>query len=233
MNSSQQSNIPVVLVTGFGSFRSVLVNPSWEVAKALKTYLEWTRPINIILQQLQVTYDDVTTKVPEYWIKYNPTLVIHLGVAKGSKEIKLERCACNTDYCHIDNIGLVPETGQCIKNDAPKILATNLPLVDICARVKRQTNLPIVVSDNAGRYLCEYVYCQSLFIDSKRTIFIHIPDLDQNFTIENLAETIQLIIYEALRCVDPLPTLNQNGNYLINSNNISNNNEKLKLNTLI
>lgn len=83
------------------------------------------------------------------------------------------------------------------------------------------------------RYLCEYIYYQSLFIDSKRTIFIHIPDLDKNFTIENLAEAIQLIIYEALRCVDPLPILNQNGNYLKNSNIISNNNEKSKLSILL
>jgi pyrrolidone-carboxylate peptidase len=74
MNSSKQSNIPVVLITGFGPFRSVLVNPSWEVAKALKTYLEWTRPIHIVLKELQVTYDDVTTKIPDYWMTYNPTV---------------------------------------------------------------------------------------------------------------------------------------------------------------
>ena len=74
MTTSQPSTIPVVLITGFGPFRSVHVNPSWEVAKALKTYLKWTRPIHIILEQLQVTYDDVTTKVPDYWIKYNPTV---------------------------------------------------------------------------------------------------------------------------------------------------------------
>jgi pyrrolidone-carboxylate peptidase len=71
----QQSNgIPVILITGFGPFRSTHTNPSWEVAKALKTYLEWSRPIHIILKQLQVTYDDVTKKVPDYWIKYNPTV---------------------------------------------------------------------------------------------------------------------------------------------------------------
>lgn len=51
----------------------------------------------------------------------------------------------------MDNTGLVPETGQCVKDGAPNALATNLPLVDICARVQRQTNLPILVSDNAGR----------------------------------------------------------------------------------
>ncbi|CAF4296441.1 unnamed protein product, partial [Rotaria sp. Silwood2] len=221
MTSTQQSNIPVVLITGFGPFRSVAVNSSWEVAKALKTYIEWTSPIYIILKQLEVTYDDIATKIPDYWIKYNPTLVIHLGVAKGSKEIRLERYACNTDYCHTDNNGIMPEIGQCIKNAGPKRLMTSLPLRDIRARVQRRTNLPIIVSDNAGRYLCEYIYYQSLFIDSKRTMFIHIPDFDKNFTIENLAETIQLIIYEALHCVDPLPILNENGNYIQNSNTIS------------
>ena len=128
------------------------------------------------------------------------------------------------DYCHTDNTGLVPETGQCIKNDAPRMLRTIIPLVDICARVQHRSKLPIIVSDDAGRYLCEYIYYQSLYIDSKRTIFIHIPELDKNFTVENLAETIQLIIYEALRCVDPLPMLNQSGNYLINPNS----NEKLR-----
>ncbi|CAF0807595.1 unnamed protein product [Rotaria sordida] len=232
MNSSQQSNIPVILITGFGPFSSSLVNSSWEVAKALKTYLEWKNPIHIILKQLQVIYDDVATKIPDYWIQYNPTLVIHLGVAKGSKEIRLERYACNTDYCHADNNGIVPEIGQCIKNGEPKRLMTNLPLRDICARVQRRTNLPIIVSDNAGRYLSEYMYYQSLFIDSKRTLFIHLPDLNKNITIENLAGIIQLIIYEALHYVDPLPILNQNGNYLINSNTIFHHNEKFKFNKL-
>lgn len=77
--------------------------------------------------------------------------MIHLGVAKGANEIKLERYACNSDYCHLDNNGLVPETGQCIANDAPKLLTTNLPLDEICTRAQAKTTLPIVVSDNAGR----------------------------------------------------------------------------------
>lgn len=74
MNFAQKSNVPVVLITGFGPFRSVLINPSWEVAKALKTYLEWTRPIHLVLQQLEVTYNEITTKVPDFWTQYNPTV---------------------------------------------------------------------------------------------------------------------------------------------------------------
>lgn len=68
------SDVPVVLITGFGPFRSVLVNPSWEVAKALKMYLEWPTPVHIIIEQMNVTYDDVLTKIPEFWLKYNPTV---------------------------------------------------------------------------------------------------------------------------------------------------------------
>ena len=74
MDSCVSSNIPVVLITGFGPFRSVFSNPSWDVAKALKTQLEWKCPVHIILEQLNVTYDDVSTKIPDYWLKYNPTV---------------------------------------------------------------------------------------------------------------------------------------------------------------
>ncbi len=162
-------------------------------------------------------------------------LVIHIGVAVGANEIQIERCACNVDYCHKDNNGTTPRAGRCIKKDAPEILTTLLPVDDICAQVKRRIDIPVITSDDAGRFLCEYIYYQSLFIDPKRTVFIHIPELSEKFTIENIAETIQLIIYETLRYVDPLPSLNQDGNYLINSNvkiNVERNNEQSKLNFL-
>ncbi|UJR15378.1 hypothetical protein I4U23_002326 [Adineta vaga] len=236
MNSSASSNIPVVLITGFGPFHSVLVNPSWEVAKALKTYLEWTCPVHIIIEQMHVTYDDVSNRIPDCWLKYNPTLVIHIGVAVGTKEIQIERYACNNNYCYPDNNGTIPDSGRCIKTNAPKTLKTLLPIDDICERVQRRTNVPVIVSDDAGRFLCEYIYYQSLFIDPKRTVFVHIPDSNEDLTVENLSEAIQLIIYELLRHVDPLPCLNQDGNYLINPNvkkTMDITSEKSKLNLLL
>jgi hypothetical protein len=116
------------------------------------------------------------------------------------------------------------------------LLATLLPVDDICARVQRRSNVPVIVSNDAGRFLCEYIYYQSLFIDQTRTVFIHIPDLNECFTVENVAETIQSIIYELLRCVDPLPSLNQDGNYLINplgKKDVEINSETAKLNLLL
>jgi pyrrolidone-carboxylate peptidase len=74
MEPSIPPNVPVVLITGFGPFRSVLVNPSWEIANALKSNLEWKCPIHIVIEQMNVTYDDVSNKIPDYWLKYNPTV---------------------------------------------------------------------------------------------------------------------------------------------------------------
>ena len=74
MNFSVASDAPVVLVTGFGSFRTVAVNPSWQVARALQMHLDWTRPIDIILEQMQVTYEDVSRRIPRCWTHYNPTV---------------------------------------------------------------------------------------------------------------------------------------------------------------
>lgn len=81
MAASDSSNVPVVLITGFGPFRSVLVNPSWEVAKALKNYLEWTRPIHLIIEQMNVTYEDVSKRIPDHWLKYNPTVSCFISLS--------------------------------------------------------------------------------------------------------------------------------------------------------
>ena len=78
-------------------------------------------------------------------------LAVHLGVATGIGRIQLERQACNTDYCHADNNGSVPEAGRCVAREAPAMLSTGLPLDDLCRRVQRQTDVPVRVSEDAGR----------------------------------------------------------------------------------
>lgn len=48
------------------------------------------------------------------------------------------------------------------------------------------------------RYLCEYIYFKSLRINKNHTIFIHVPNLDQDNTVEKLAETLKCIIKKLL-----------------------------------
>lgn len=90
-------------------------------------------------------------------------LVVHLGVAPGATEIRIERCACNNDYCHIDNNGCAPETGQCILTNAPVMLTTGLPLDDIYERLQKQRPiLPVIISDNAGRLMECSLFCTDI-----------------------------------------------------------------------
>lgn len=51
------------------------------------------------------------------------------------------------------------------------------------------------------RYLCEYIYFKSLSINKNQTIFIHVPNLDQDNTAEKLAEKLKCIIKKLLEQV--------------------------------
>lgn len=51
------------------------------------------------------------------------------------------------------------------------------------------------------RYLCEYIYFKSLNINKNQTIFIHVPNLDQDNTAEKLAEKLKCIIKKLLEQV--------------------------------
>ena len=74
MNLRDSSNIPVVFLTGFGPFRSIEINPSWQVARALLTFVDWSFPIRLVVEQVQVVYDEITRKIPRFWQELRPTV---------------------------------------------------------------------------------------------------------------------------------------------------------------
>lgn len=51
------------------------------------------------------------------------------------------------------------------------------------------------------RYLCEYIYYKSLSINKNQTIFIHVPQLDQDNTAQKLAEKLKCVIGKLLEQV--------------------------------
>ncbi|XP_008182323.1 pyroglutamyl-peptidase 1-like isoform X2 [Acyrthosiphon pisum] len=61
--------------------------------------------------------------------------------------------------------------------------------------------LDICTSRDAGRYLCEYIYFKSLSINKNQTIFIHVPQLDQDNTAQKLAEKLKCVIRKLLEQV--------------------------------
>lgn len=169
-----------VLITGFGPFGKHNVNASWEAVKELKKLtadLEKLHNINLVIKEIPVAYDNAIIEIPQLWKKYNPVIVIHVGVSHKAHCLTIESRAHSTGYIRSDICEKCPsetDVAQCV-------LETKIDGKSICDNVNEnshETGCKACISHDAGRYLCEYVYYQSLSMQTSQTIFIHVPDFD-------------------------------------------------------
>ncbi|XP_015378881.1 PREDICTED: pyroglutamyl-peptidase 1 [Diuraphis noxia] len=180
-----------VVVTGFGLFRDYIVNASWEVARLLpETGIAEELNINLVTINIPVSYKDVDQIVPTLWVQHEPALMVHLGVSHLAKTLTVELVANGHGYCSMDIHGNGPDD-KCLVNN---VIETGL-------KIECTDELDICTSRDAGRYLCEYIYFKSLCINKNQTIFIHVPQLDQDNTAEKLAEKLKCVIRKLLEQV--------------------------------
>lgn len=60
------------------------------------------------------------------------------------------------------------------------VLTTQINVKELCHNINKnfeEHKCKACLSDNAGRYLCEYIYYKSLSINQAKTLFVHVPDL--------------------------------------------------------
>ncbi|XP_050541180.1 pyroglutamyl-peptidase 1 [Daktulosphaira vitifoliae] len=179
----------VIVVTGFGPFRQYKVNSSWEIAKCLfDTGIENELNCKLIKIEVPVSYKDVDEIIPKLWTEYKPTLMVHLGVSCFAKTLTVETTAHGHDYLKEDINGICPDS-RCLANDSK---------LETCLSIDCLKDYDICVSQDAGRYLCEYIYHKSLTINKNQTIFIHVPELSEDNTAQKLAKHLKLIIAKLL-----------------------------------
>nr|CAD7196901.1 unnamed protein product [Timema douglasi] len=184
-----------VVITGFGPFGEHDVNASWVVVKLLSTMdIKEDLGVELLIEEIPVGYECVSSKVPHLWEKHKPLLVIHVGVSSRDNTIVLEGCAHKSGYTKYDIFGLTPPQGQCSLGENNR-LENALDLKYISSEVNK-ANLDVIttVSTDAGRYLCEFIYYTSLSIDASRTLFIHVPPLNKTYSAEKMAACIKTII---------------------------------------
>lgn len=113
---------------------------------------------------------------------------------------------CLTIECQASSKGYVaPDIhSKCPKEDNldQVTLKSNCDIEQLCQAVNKnlhETNIKACSSDNAGRYMCEYIYYQSLSIGEPRVIFVHVPDL-HIYSSEQTARGLLEIIVHLIEC---------------------------------
>lgn len=165
-----------ILVTGFEAFLENSKNPTEEVVSLLPNDIEGHKIIGI---KLPVVYKESFEILEESITRYNPQIVICLGLASDRSMITPERVAINlNDSVHPDNKGNIYQNQFIIPNGNTAYFST-LPIQDIVLRLTEK-NIKCSISNTAGLYVCnDLMYRLLQYIDiNNKTIkagFIHVP----------------------------------------------------------
>lgn len=182
-----QTRVPNVLVTGFGPFGDVTVNPTALVVDALEMEGVTTRLISVSIQDV----DEFIVSEMEPLLRHasGPISILHLGVAELGTSFRLESTAWNECTFRIpDGRGSQP-VGQPICANGPASRRSTAPLEHIAACATRNDgethgNVRVEISEDPGRYVCNYLYYRSLQAIAEigadaKAVFAHVPPLDQ------------------------------------------------------
>ncbi|KAL9234917.1 hypothetical protein vseg_009730 [Gypsophila vaccaria] len=205
-----------VHVTGFKKFHGVSDNPTETIAQNLVEYMEEKGlPKGVVLgscnvletaghggvvplyQTLQSAICNKGSGAPNS----EKVIWLHLGVNSGATQFAIESQAVNeaTFRCP-DEMGWKPQKVEIIPEDGEisRIRQSSLPVDEIAAALKEK-GYNVMKSDDAGRFVCNYVYYHSLwFAEQNKTIslFVHVPlfsIIDEKTQLQFVASLLEVL----------------------------------------
>jgi pyroglutamyl-peptidase len=176
-----------VLVTGFDPFGGETINPAYEAVKLVNDNIEGAEIIKI---EIPTVFGKSMIVIDKAIQKYQPDVVLAIGQAGGRTSMAVERVGINVDDARIpDNDGQQP-IDEIIYEDGENAYFSNLPIKKMVFEMQNE-NVPAVVSNTAGTYVCNHVlYSIMYLIDKKynnlRGGFIHVPFLPEQVKDKNM-----------------------------------------------
>jgi pyroglutamyl-peptidase len=174
---------PWILVTGFGPFPGVPDNPTARIARRLDG-LEYggarVRAFVLDVSYLRAAQQVRAAVEGRGW----PAFVVHFGVACSADRVRVETVAINRKDASIADID--DHLGEAARIDDSHALdarvGTTIDAASLTAALNEQ-GVPAKVSDDAGRYVCNATYFQSLIwlaAEGVATpcVFVHVPDIE-------------------------------------------------------
>ncbi|RLN89429.1 hypothetical protein BBJ28_00001223 [Nothophytophthora sp. Chile5] len=140
-----------VYVTGFGKFGDILENPTTFLAKALADHP------NVTEAQVLETSAEGEARGE----RGRPCIFLHFGLSAMARTFKLEHVGYNVaDFRIPDERGYVAKE-ETIHEGEPDEITTTLPLNEMLETLQK-VNPKVLISEDPGRYICNYVYYRSL-----------------------------------------------------------------------
>ncbi len=168
-----------VLVTGFGPFPGVPVNPSEAAVNRMAEH--HIRRNDVAFRVLPTAYRQADAEILAAIGQIKPAVVLLTGFDRHARGLRLETRAANAVDPQLPDALGVRARGSTVDPDAPATLAaTHSP--ERMASALATTSAPWAFSHDAGRYLCNYIFFRVLRFAQHndhafRAAFVHIPPL--------------------------------------------------------
>jgi len=169
---------PSILVTGFGPFPSVPVNATVRLVAEIGTAAPARFPNHrLVTEVLPTEWRAAPRRLTALLAEHAPSAAVHFGVSQSVTGFAIERLGHNACRLALDAAG-APPAADVLHVDGPAHRETRLPVAEIVRRLTA-LRLPVSVSEDAGRYLCNAVLYHSLAQAEAGKVavagFVHIP----------------------------------------------------------
>ena len=203
---------PLILLTGFEPFAKMRRNPS---AEAVEWIAQQAGHTHVEAAVLPVEYHLAERRLGDLLDQHHPAAWLGIGLHQGADAIRLERIGVNLDDANLADNGGELRRGLQIVQGGPADYASTLA-VEAIANELRERSIPSVLSDSAGRFVCNHVFYWAMhriqIIGPQRIRirggFVHVPwpsdwvpgaPVSHCVTFAAICEAVELCIGVTLR----------------------------------
>ena len=190
-----------LLLTYFGPFPGVPVNPTVALAEGAVRALNTARPdLRVVARELPVSYDGSSAALRAALQEVQPDALISLGVAVGRDVVSLEQVAINLDSAGIEDNDGDRRCDEPIAPGGQEAYFSSLPVRASFERL-RAAGEPVDISYTAGTYVCNHVFYEGQRISRELGLsipagFVHVPaicaDGEEDADGEEATEGVEL-----------------------------------------
>lgn len=197
-----ESQLPVVLLTGFGPFHSYEVNPSELIVQNLSG--EIINDAVLVGIILPVDFEKSVEEIIQAIQHYEPVLIFSLGLSAASTSIEVETFGINLKRSPLNEEGFF--FPRRINLSGPFLQRSTFNTRDIVFSI-RDEGIAVKQSFFAGMYICNTVLYQTIGYIKTHNLniksgFIHVPLLDtqhpEGMPLEFMSQAIRIAIQTSI-----------------------------------